>query len=149
MKLMVIHGPNLNLLGVREPGVYGKDSYDTLTAGIAAYAEKQGAEVEFVQTNHEGGIVDAIHRAYFEHFDGILLNPGAYTHYSYAIFDAVKSVPLPCVEIHLSNVHAREEFRRTSVVAPACIGQIAGFGAFGYRMAIDALIDRLGGGRHA
>ena len=139
MKIMVINGPNMNMLGIREKNVYGTAGYDQVCAYIKEQGALRGCEVDCFQSNSEGAIIDQIHRAYFEHYDGIVINPGAYTHYSYAIHDAIKASQLPAVEIHLSNVHAREEFRHRSVTAPACIGQLCGFGAYGYVLAMEAL----------
>lgn len=137
LRLLVLHGPNLNLLGTREPGIYGATSFDELNKMIKEHARKQGAEVQIVQSNHEGALIDAIHGA-LDWADAIVLNPGAYTHYSYAIADALRAIRLPAVEVHLSNVHARDDFRRNSVIAPACVGQIAGFGPASYLLGLDA-----------
>lgn len=139
-KIMVINGPNLNMLGIREPGVYGSQSYADLEAYIETYAEESGAEATVLQSNSEGEIIDFIHHA-LGNFDGIVINPGAYTHYSYAIHDALSSVNIPTVEVHISNIHKREEFRHKSVTAPACIGQICGLGFRGYTLAIDYLME--------
>lgn len=140
MKLMVINGPNLNMLGIREQGVYGSESYDAVCSYIQQQAEEKGHQVTVCQSNAEGGIIDYLQQAYIEGYEGVIINPGAYTHYSYAIHDAIKSiVGVPAVEVHLSNVHAREEFRHVSRTAPACIGQLCGFGKYGYSMAMDAL----------
>jgi 3-dehydroquinate dehydratase II len=138
MRVLVIHGPNLNLLGRREPEVYGKATLDDVNALISTEAGELGASVEFFQSNCEGELVDAVQRA-MDTVDGIILNPGAYTHYSYALRDAVAGCDLPVVEVHLSNVHAREEFRKTSVVAPVAVGQISGFGPQSYVLALRAL----------
>ena len=138
MKLFVINGPNLNLLGVREPDIYGKRTYADLVAYVEAVCAREGVEVECFQSNHEGALVDIIQSA-LGRADGIVINPAAYTHTSVAILDALKAVALPAVEVHLSNIHQREEFRHRSVTAAACIGQIAGFGAAGYILAMDAL----------
>ncbi|KUO76037.1 MAG: 3-dehydroquinate dehydratase [Clostridia bacterium BRH_c25] len=139
MKVMVINGPNLNMLGVREKKIYGHKSYEDICSFIGNEAEKLGISIEIVQDNIEGGIVNHIHRAYRESFDGIVINPAAYTHYSIAIYDALKAVDLPAVEIHLSNINSREEYRKVSVTAPACIGAICGFGHYGYKLALEAL----------
>lgn len=144
MKFLVINGPNLNLLGTREPGVYGSDTYEQLVQRIRASAASMNVETEIFQSNHEGAILDRIHEARSA-FDGIIINPGAYTHYSYAILDALKAVDLPAVEVHLSNIHKREEFRRTSVTAAGCDGQICGLGHFGYVAAMGYLIEKLSG----
>ena len=140
MKFLVINGPNLNLLGQREPDIYGKQDYAALCRMAEAYAAARGGSARCIQSNHEGAIIDAIQAAQGE-YDGIVINPGAYTHYSYAIHDALKAVPVPAVEVHISDIHSREEFRRTSVTAPACVGQISGQGFRGYTMAIDLLLE--------
>ncbi len=137
-KIMVINGPNLNMLGIREPSVYGSQSYADLEAYIESYAEKMGVEVTVLQSNSEGEIIDFIHHA-LGSYDGIIINPGAYTHYSYAIHDALSSVKIPAIEVHISNIHKREEFRHKSVTAPACVGQVAGLGFRGYTLALDYL----------
>lgn len=137
-RILVMNGPNLNLLGMREPGVYGTDSYDAVCGRIRDKAESLSVEVAFFQSNSEGGLIDALHAAMGK-YDGIVLNAGAYTHYSYAIRDAIAAIRLPVVEVHLSNIHAREEFRHTSVIAPVCKGQIAGFGPVSYLLALEAL----------
>lgn len=140
MKLMIINGPNLNMVGVREQGVYGTKTFLDICDFIQKEAEKRGHEVTLLQSNYEGEIIDFLQKAYFDGYEGIIINPGAYTHYSIAIHDGIKgNTGIPTVEVHLSNVHAREEFRHISKTAPACIGQICGFGAYGYIMAIDAL----------
>lgn len=141
MKIMVINGPNLNMLGVREKGIYGTKSFNEICDYIKSEGEKRGNEITFFQSNIEGEIINFIQKAYYEKFEGIIINPGAYTHYSYALHDAIKGVSIPTVEVHLSNIHAREEFRKTSVTAPACIGQLCGFGEFGYIMAMEALAN--------
>ena len=138
MKLLVINGPNLNLLGLREPAIYGSQNYESLLALIRTTCDAEGIEVGFVQSNHEGAIIDAIQEADTA-FDGIVINPGAYTHYSYAIHDALKAVSIPAVEVHMSDIQKREEFRHLSVTAPACIAQIRGHGFESYTMAIDML----------
>lgn len=139
MKLMVINGPNLNMLGVREKGVYGTKSFDEVCDYIKVEGANRGNDITFFQSNIEGEIINSIQKAHYEEYDGIIINPGAFTHYSYALHDAIKGIDIPTIEVHLSNIHAREEFRKTSVTAPACIGQISGFGEFGYVMAIEAL----------
>lgn len=145
MKFYVIHGPNLNFLGIREPEIYGGDTLDSINEKINKYAKENNHEVVIFQSNHEGKIIDKIQEAHHEEVDGIIINPGAFTHYSYAIHDAIKGVMPPAVEVHLSNIHTREEFRKTSVTAPACIGQIAGFGAESYILGINALTRRIKG----
>lgn len=137
IKISIINGPNLNLLGSREPEVYGRDSYDDTNRKIKQRAQQMELEVRILQSNHEGEIIDAIHDAR-TWADAIVLNPGALTHYSYAIRDAITAVRLPTIEVHLSNVHAREEFRRHSVIAPVVTGQIVGLGTAGYLLALEA-----------
>lgn len=139
MKIMVINGPNLNMLGIREKNIYGTKDYKDICKCIKDEGEKRGHQVEIFQSNIEGEIINFIQKAYFEKYEGIVINPGAFTHYSYAIHDAIKGVDIPAIEVHLSNVHKREEFRKISVTAPACVGQIAGFGEVGYILAINAL----------
>lgn len=139
MKIMVINGPNLNMLGVREKNIYGTKDFTDVCKYIQNEVEKRGHEMTLLQSNLEGEIINFIQKAYYEKYDGIVINPGAYTHYSYAIHDAIKGVSIPTVEVHISNVHTREDFRRVSVTAPACIGQMCGFGEFGYVLAIEAL----------
>ncbi len=144
MKLLVINGPNLNFLGIREKAIYGEQNYDTLLQMIAGKAEETGSKIEVFQSNHEGAIIDRIQDAYFDGTQGIVINPGAYTHYSYAIHDALASVTMPKVEIHISDITAREEFRKHSVTAPACDKQIYGHGLDGYLMAVDDVIRIIG-----
>ncbi|MBP7348004.1 MAG: 3-dehydroquinate dehydratase [Butyrivibrio sp.] len=142
MKILVINGPNLNFLGIREKNVYGSNDYETLVKMIESKAEKEGAEVEVWQSNHEGAIIDKIQESYYNHTDAIIINPGAYTHYSYAIHDALKSVEqIRKVEIHISDITSREEFRKVSVTAPACDRQIYGHGLEGYLEAIDWVLQ--------
>lgn len=141
MKFLIINGPNLNLLGRREPGIYGQENYDSLCAGLREFAAAHSSTAECFQSNHEGAIIDAIHAADGV-YDAIVMNPGAFTHYSYAILDALKAVSVPCIEVHISNVHQREEFRHKSVTAPACLGQITGLGLYGYRAAMAYFLER-------
>lgn len=140
MNILIINGPNLNLLGKREPGVYGTDSLDAIEREIVREAQSLGTEVDFFQSNHEGAIIDALHAA-MDNTDGVVLNAGAYTHYSYAIRDAVAAIKIPVVEIHISNVHQREEFRHHSVISPVCRGVIAGFGKNSYLLGLRAVRD--------
>ena len=137
VKICVLHGPNLDLLGIREPDVYGQDSFDEMNRKIKDRAKALDIETRIFQSNSEGQIIDAIHDA-LKWADAIIINPGAYTHYSYAIRDAIAAVRLPTIEVHLTNIHAREEWRRHSVVAPAASGQIIGFGTNGYLLALSA-----------
>ncbi|WP_226526510.1 type II 3-dehydroquinate dehydratase [Metabacillus niabensis] len=146
MRVLVINGPNLNRLGVREPGVYGSNTLTDLEKELLTFGEKLNCEVTCFQSNHEGDLIDAIHEA-DEQYDGIVINPGAFTHYSYAIRDAIASISVPVIEVHISNVHAREEFRHTSVTAPVTAGQIIGLGFKGYELAILAIKDKIGGSR--
>lgn len=138
-KVLLLNGPNLNMLGVREPAVYGHDTLASIEAEVVSYGATRGVVVECFQSNHEGDIIDKIHEA-FEAFDGIIYNPGAHTHYSYALRDAIGSIDTPTVEVHLSDIEAREEFRRISVIAPVCITQIKGKGKLGYKEALDVLL---------
>ncbi|HEV8310274.1 MAG TPA: type II 3-dehydroquinate dehydratase [Methylomirabilota bacterium] len=143
--ILVLHGPNLNLLGQREPGVYGRLTLAEVDAAIAQHASVRGVKIECRQSNHEGVLVDAVQGAAGEGFGAIVLNPGAFTHYSYALRDAIAGVPIPVVEVHLSNVHAREPFRRRSVTAAVCRGQISGFGLQSYLLGLDAALACLAG----
>ena len=144
MKLLVINGPNLNFLGIREKQIYGNQDYEYLLNMIAQKAKEMDAEIEVFQSNHEGAIIDRIQDAYFDGTQGIVINPGAYTHYSYAIHDALASVTMPKIEIHISDITSREEFRKISVTAPACNGQIYGLGLEGYLKAIDEVVRQIG-----
>lgn len=143
MKIYVINGPNLNMLGIREPEIYGADGYDCLIRKIDAYCKEKNISPVFYQSNHEGDLVDKIQEAYFKGADGIVINPGAYTHTSIALLDAVKATSLPCVEIHISKVEDREDFRQVSYIRTACIGTISGHGTDGYLEAIDLLLETL------
>ena len=143
MKLYIINGPNLNMLGIREPDKYGKTGYAELTDSIRAYCDERGVTPVFVQSNHEGALVDAIQEAYFEGAAGIVINPGAYTHTSSALLDAVLSTKLPTVEVHISKVEEREDFRQVSYIRSACVKTITGHGTRGYLEGIDFLLEML------
>lgn len=140
MKILVVNGPNLNMLGIREPGIYGKATYEDLLKLIKEHADGKGVEVSFFQTNHEGALVDAIQQAYFDKVDGIVINPGAYTHTSVAILDALKAVAIPTIEVHISDVTTREDFRQISYIRPVCKASVIGEGFNGYLHAIDILL---------
>ena len=142
MKILVINGPNLNMLGIREPDLYGTGTYAALCEKIEAYCATKGVAVSFYQSNHEGALVDRIQEAYYEGVDGIVINPGAYTHTSIALLDAVKAVGIPTVEVHISKVEEREAFRQISYIRAACIATITGKGFDGYVEAIDVLMKR-------
>ena len=139
MKILVINGPNLNMLGIRQPEIYGRDTYDSLLDMLRAEAKALGVSVSFYQSNHEGALVDAIQQAYYDQVDGIVINPGAYTHTSVALLDAVKTVMIPTVEVHVSDPDSREEFRHVSFVRAACVETIRGHGLGGYLEAVRLL----------
>ena len=142
MKILVLNGPNLNFLGIREKGIYGKEDYSFLVRMLQEKGEKEGHELEIFQSNYEGGLIDKIQEAYYNGTEGSIINPGGFTHYSYAVRDALASVEIPKVEVHISNIHQREEFRHHSVTAPICSGQIVGLGLKGYLLAMDYLTGR-------
>lgn len=142
VRLLLINGPNLNLLGSREPGIYGATTYDSLVSELYSHAKKSGAMLDCFQSNHEGRIIDCLHNA-DKAFDAVIINPGALTHYSYALRDAIQSISIPVLEVHISNIYSRESFRQISVTAPACIGQITGLGTLGYFLAIDYFVHML------
>lgn len=141
MKLLIINGPNLNFLGIREKNIYGTQDYDFLLNMIGEKGKECGCEIEVFQSNHEGALIDRIQDAYFDGTQGLIINPGAYTHYSYAIHDALASITVPKVEVHISDITKREEFRKKSVTAPACDKQIYGHGLNGYTEAVDYLLS--------
>lgn len=140
MRILVLNGPNLNMLGIREPDIYGKSTYSDLIKMVGDYCDSKGVEVTFKQSNHEGDLVDYIQQAYFEKLDGIVINPGAYTHTSVALLDALKAVNIPAVEVHISDVDSREEFRQISYVSRIAVKTIKGHGFDGYIEAVDYLI---------
>lgn len=146
MKILVINGPNLNLLGTREPDVYGSETLEQIMQQLTDEGAQAGVTVETFQSNGEGVLIDRVHQAKLENCSGIIINPGGYTHTSIALRDALSGVALPTVEVHLSNIHARERFRHHSYIAPIAVGQICGFGALGYRLALRALIQHIQGG---
>lgn len=141
MKILVLNGPNMNMLGIRQPEIYGRATYQDLVDMIWAEADRMGVEVSFFQSNHEGALVDAIHQAYFDKVDGIVINPAAYTHTSVALLDAVKAVGIPTVEVHVSDPDSREEFRHVSYIRSACKATVAGHGLPGYLEALHLLCD--------
>ena len=147
MKLLILNGANINMLGIREPDIYGRQSFQDLINSVQAHADEKGVKVEFYQSNHEGDLVDAIQRAYFDGTDGIVFNPGAYTHTSLAIADAVKAVGIPTVEVHISAVEKREAFRQISYIRDVCVHTITGQGIAGYNQAVDYLAENYGAER--
>jgi 3-dehydroquinate dehydratase-2 len=146
MRILIMNGPNLSLLGTREPDVYGTVTLGDIEARLAELAAELGVGVGFASSNHEGELIDAIHAARSE-YEGVIFNPGALTHYSYALRDAVSAGGIPVIEVHLSNIHAREPFRAKSVIAAACVGQVTGFGAMSYELALRAMVSHLGGAK--
>lgn len=138
-RFLLMNGPNLNMLGVRDPAIYGTDTLASIEAEVVAYGAQHGVQIDCFQSNHEGALIDKLHEAHGV-YDGIVYNPGAHTHYSYALHDAVECIDVPVVEIHISDISKREEFRRTSVIAPACVAQIKGKGKAGYLEAVDVLL---------
>ena len=146
-KLLLINGPNMNMLGIRQPEIYGRDTLETVESLTVERARELGYECECFQSNYEGAIVEKIHQAYGK-VDGIVMNPAAFTHYSYAVADAVSAVAIPTIEIHMSDIHSRESFRRKSVILPYCIGQVAGLGKESYAVGVERLVDYLEGRSH-
>ncbi len=144
-KILVLHGPNLNLLGTREPEIYGRTTLDDINKMIAARAKEAGIKADFLQSNHEGVLVDALQNASKKGYAFVILNAAAFTHYSVAIRDAIAAIAVPVIEVHLSNIHQREEFRHHSVISPVVMGQIAGFGADSYMAALEVVIRRISG----
>ncbi|AEE95961.1 type II 3-dehydroquinate dehydratase [Mahella australiensis] len=142
-KILIINGPNLNILGIREPGIYGHDTLESIIEGLKSIAESHGIELDALQSNSEGDIIDAIHAAYGR-YDGIIINAGAYTHYSYAIRDAIAGIHIPTIEVHISNIYSREGFREHSVIAPVCVGQISGLGPMVYKLALYYFMEAKG-----
>lgn len=140
MKILIINGPNINMLGIREPDIYGRQSYSALCDEAKRHCEDRNAECEIFQSNHEGAIIDKLHAARTA-FDGVIINAGAYTHYSYAIRDAIAAIKIPVIEVHISNIDAREEFRANSVIAPVCRGSICGLGFLSYYLAVQAMAE--------
>ncbi|WP_338750037.1 type II 3-dehydroquinate dehydratase [Bacillus sp. FJAT-52991] len=146
--ILLLNGPNLNRLGKREPDIYGAVTLEELESQLISKAKESGVTLSTFQSNHEGELIDRLHLAADEEMVGIIFNPGAFTHYSYALRDAVTSISIPVIEVHISNIHARESFRHQSVIAPVAVGQIAGLGLKGYELALQALIHRMGGKNH-
>lgn len=142
MKLLILNGPNLNRIGKREPDIYGYETLEDVEKKLTKIAEKESMKLDFLQSNTEGVLIDRIHEAADDGTDGIIFNPGAFTHYSIAIRDAIASIDVPTIEVHISNIHTRESFRQTSVIAPVCIGQLTGFGTDGYLLALQAFLLR-------
>ena len=142
MKLLILNGPNLNRIGKREPDIYGHETLEDVEKKLTMIAEKQSMNLDFFQSNTEGILIDRIHEAADDGTDGIIFNPGAFTHYSIALRDAIASIDVPVIEVHISNIHTRESFRQTSVIAPVCIGQLTGFGTDGYTLALQAFLLR-------
>ena len=142
MKLLVLNGPNINFVGIREKGIYGTEDYASLVSMLEAKAKAEGHDIEVFQSNYEGALIDKLQEAYHTGVEAIIINPGAFTHYSYAVRDALASLEIPKIEVHISNVHKREEFRHTSVTAPVCTGQEVGLGLKGYALAMDFLTGK-------
>lgn len=143
MNVLIVNGPNINFLGIREKAIYGVVDYESMNKRLFDKALKLSINLTVFQSNHEGEIIDELQRAYFNKIDGIIINPGAYSHYSYAIFDAIKSINIPTIEVHLTNIYNRDEFRKTSVTAVACEGVVSGFGILSYELALEAIISNV------
>ena len=141
MKILIINGPNINFVGIREKDIYGTQTYEDICNSLMTYADEKGIELEIWQSNHEGAIIDKIQSIYGSNVKGVVINPGAYTHYSYAIADAIKSIDTPFIEVHFSDINSREDFRKVSVTRAGCIRQICGLGVRGYFEAIDELLE--------
>lgn len=143
MKIMILNGPNINFLGIREKNIYGNQNYEEMCSYIKDSIKEKDVELNFFQSNIEGEMINILQEAYFEKYDAIVINPGAYTHTSIALYDAIKSIEIPTIEVHISNIHKREEFRHKSYTAPACIGQICGLGSDGYVLALEYLYKKI------
>lgn len=143
MKIMILNGPNINFLGIREKNIYGNQNYEEMCSYIKDSIKEKDVELNFFQSNIEGEMINILQKAYFEKYDAIVINPGAYTHTSIALYDAIKSIEIPTIEVHISNIHKREEFRHKSYTAPACIGQICGLGSDGYVLALEYLYKKI------
>ncbi|NLP46589.1 MAG: type II 3-dehydroquinate dehydratase [Epulopiscium sp.] len=138
-EIWVLHGPNLNFLGIREPSIYGFETLESMNQRMKAEGDNKNLSIQCYQSNHEGDLIDKLQEAHQKGIHGIIINPGAFTHYSYALRDAIASISIPVIEVHLSNIYQRENFRHASVIAPVCVGQICGFGSKGYLLALEAL----------
>lgn len=143
MKIALVNGPNLNFLGIREPGIYGEQSLEQLELQMKEYAKEKQVELLCFQSNSEGALIDFLQQCYREKVDGIIFNPGAYTHYSYALRDAIASIFIPVIEVHISNRHKREAFRHQSVISPVCVGTIEGLGLYGYYLALEGILNTI------
>lgn len=143
MRILILHGPNLNLSGLRERDIYGAETLDSINERLQVWAEQEGVALRFIQSNHEGTLIDELHRAKADGLDGVIFNPGGLTFYSYAVRDALTGVDLPTVEVHISNLHKREQFRHHSVLASVCVGQVMGFGGQSYLLALEGLVGFL------
>ncbi|WP_075618063.1 type II 3-dehydroquinate dehydratase [Paenisporosarcina indica] len=142
MKILCLNGPNLNRLGKREPAIYGSETLEDLTQSLIAHGERSNVQIDCKQSNHEGELIDWIHLAEDDQFDGIIFNPGAYSHTSYAIRDAISAISIPVIEVHISNIHSRESFRHQTILSAVCLGQICGLGTYGYTLALETFLHR-------